>query len=92
MEEDEVFDKNYNKKIKKITDNDSGSLINIISGIYYILAIVFILIGIVYSFETGLLALIIGIAVGVTLIVLSVILKMFYEIHYVIIHLKDALK
>lgn len=92
MEEDEVFAENYKEKIKKIGNNDSGALINIMAIIYYILAVVSILIGIIYTFETGFLALIIGIAVGVTFVLTSVILKMFYEIHYVITHLKDTLK
>ena len=92
MEEDEIFAESNKKRITKISNNDSGTLINILSIIYYILAVVAILIGIVYTFETGLLALIIGISVGATFVVFSIVLKMFYEMHYVITHLKDVLK
>ena len=90
--EEDIFDENYKKNIDKIKSNNSGFLINILSIMYYILSVISLLIGIVYTFETGFLALIIGIAVAVTFVLFAVILKMFYEMHFVITHLKDSLK
>lgn len=90
--EEDIFDENYKKNIDKIKNNNSGFLINILSIMYYILSVISLLIGIVYTFETGFLALIIGIAVAVTFVLFAIILKMFYEIHFVITHLKDSIK
>lgn len=87
------------KTLKKIKNSNTGTPINAISIAYIVMAVLSLILFLVLTFsidkeERSVLAPIfigMGISIAITFYLISVVLKMFYETHFVITHLTDII-
>lgn len=94
---EEYFEDNTKETLDKIRNNNTGSPIKILSIIYLVLSVLILLFGLTLGItstdtESIIAFIFLGIILASMLFVISVGLKMFYEIHFVITHLSDSIK